>query len=289
MSIEVVEKNYPHRVAPNGLTILGTDADLAKAQELVGKHSTVYAALRPTEESKSCCFICSANFPLPLLLPCFWPHLLGISLAGGCCILANIKNYQKDLDHTLYVVTNDMVKIHIESHSPPCICCTLCTTGSSSENLLLSTSTIQVNTKGSGCKYLQNCCNPDNAVAELVVAPTGYNVSAPIQYSNKQTHLVKRMYLHNPSEVSKLINDIRAIGSKPQFKTKRVFVAPSSSPTSYQVFMLSDPNSFCKELSAKFFDNNPSHNTLHFTLADVNIPIMIDQIAENDKVIVALQ
>ncbi len=286
MSIEISGTRVPHRTGPNGLPILGTDADLARAQELVGKHSTVYAALRPTEESKSFCYICCSNFPLGLALPCFWPHLLVISLFGGCCITAGIKNYQRDLDHTLYVITNDMVKIHVEDHNPPCVCCTICTTGSSSNDLLFSTSTVQVNTRGRGCQYLQNCFNPDNAVGELVIAPFGFNMNAPAQRG--QMNLVKRMFLHNPAEISKLINDIRAVSNQPQVKPKRVFVASSTNPTNYQVFMLSDPDSFCRDVSLKLFDDNISHRSLHFTLADVNIPVTIDQFAENDKILVAL-
>lgn len=279
-----------HRTAPNGLTIRGTDADLARAQELVGKHSTVYAALRPTEESKSFCYICCSNFPVGLLLPCFWPHLLIITLSGSCCIFAGIKNYQKDLDHTLYVVTNDMVKVHVEDHNPPCICCTLCTTGSTSDDLLFVNSTIQVNSRGQGCQILQNFCNPNNAVAVLVVVPYGANLNAP----RGQRNTGKRLFVHDPAEISRLINDIRAIGSPSQAnqanqaKSKRVFVASSTNPTNYQVFTLSDPDSFCRDVSRIFFDNNPSHKSLTFTLADVNIRVTVDQIVENDKISVAL-
>jgi len=287
MSIEIGRsQHYPHRTGPNGLPILGTDTDIARAQELVGKHSTVYAALRPTEEAKSCCYIFCSNFPVALMLPCFWPHMLILGLSGGCCIYAGILNHQKDLDHTLYVVTNDMVKIHVEDHAPPCICCTCCTTGSNSENLLFASTTMLINTKGRGCQCCQNCFNPNNAVSELIIAPLGFNFSAPVQRGS--VSFVKRMYLHNANDVSLLINDIRAVGSAPRAKAKRVFVASSSDPTNYQVVMLTDPDSFCRDISHKFFDGNLSYKPLQFTLSDVNVPVTIDQVAENDKIIVAL-
>jgi len=91
-----------------------TQDDLYKAAERCDPNETILAVWRVPKDSRGPA-ACS-NFPVPLLLPCFWPHLCILS---PICLLGYVAA-KGVAEGTTYVLTDRNVHVMIDASFGPC-------------------------------------------------------------------------------------------------------------------------------------------------------------------------
>ena len=174
-----------------------THEDLVKAAERCDANETILAVWRVPKDSRGPA-ACS-NFPAPLLLPCFWPHLCILS---PVCLLGYVaaKGVAKG---TTYVLTDRNVHVMIDASFGPCGQCYRTGTDWGTVGLNEVRSLV-VNNASSG--VFSCCC----AAGSLNL---GVPYGSPVaNYGGGKRTLPStlRMFIANPDEARALIQDAKA-------------------------------------------------------------------------------
>lgn len=174
-----------------------TQDDLYKAAERCDPNETILVVWRVPKESRGPA-ACS-NFPVPLLLPCFWPHLCILS---PICLLGYVAA-KGVAEGTTYVLTDRNVHVMIDASFGPCGQCYRTGTDWGTVGLNQVQSLV-VNNASSG--LLSCCC----AVGSLNLGVPYGSPVANYGGGKRSAPSTLRMYVDNPDEARALIQDAKA-------------------------------------------------------------------------------